>query len=553
MSSFRPGRRPDPVSRNRRRSAGLKAVRHKPALERLESRTLLATDVWTGAVNASWSNAGNWSLGQIPGTTDTVEFQNGRTMATVDTSFTIGALEIESSWGGTLSVNNSLAISGSFTMASGVLTVDAPMSIGGPASSWTAGGIDLVAGQTLTNNGTLTIDPGSGGLTISGGGTLSSAATIDQGGTGNLALSGGTTINNESGATYDFQAQGTLSAFGNGSFTNAGTFSYSGDGTLTFSTPFVNQGGTIDVASGTLSIQSTNTHWTGGATFDAAAGATLQLAPAAGGDDGIQLSGTYTGSGAGAVELTTGGLEIGSSGATFDFPQGLFQWQGGSINVDLEGTLSNIGFLTLNNSSVVTLSTEAAPGDMINTGEVDQSGAGNLTLFSGTFDNQAGGTYDLSGTGGVTGAGTFADEGTIKMTGSGTATLSVFSALNAGTIDVASGTLSIASVDSHWTGGGTLDAALGATLQLAPAAGGDNGIQLSGTYTGSGGGAVELTTGALQIGSSGATFDFPHGLFQWRGGNITLDLGGTLTNTGFLTLNNSGAPSRSLRKLPQVT
>ncbi len=173
---------------------------------------------------------------------------------------------------------------------------------------------------------------------------------------------------------------------------------------------------------------------------------------------------------------------------------------------------------------------------MINTGEVDQSGAGNLSLFSGTFDNQAGGTYDLSGTGGVTGAGTFADEGTIKMTGSGTATLSVFSALNAGTIDVASGTLSIASVDSHWTGGGTLDAALGATLQLAPAAGGDNGIQLSGTYTGSGGGAVELTTGALQIGSSGATFDFPHGLFQWRGGSINVDLGGTLTNTttGFI-------------------
>ncbi len=543
MSSSRPGRRTypvSPVSRNRRHSARSKVVRHKPDMERLEGRTLLATDVWTGAVNANWSNAGNWSLGQIPGATDTAEFQNGRAAATVDNSFTIGALEIESSWGGTLSVNNSLLVSGNLTLASGTLIVGAPMSIGGPASSWTAGGIDLVPGQTLTNNGTFTIDPGSGGLTISGGGTLSSAATIDQAGTGSLALTGGTTINNESGATYDFQAPGSLSAFGNGSFTNAGTFTYGGAGTLTISTSFVNQGGTIDVEIGTLSIKSTNVAWTGGGTLDAATGATLQLAPAAGGDNGIRLTGTYTGSGGGAVELTAGGLEIGSSGATFDFPQGLFQWQGGSINVDLGGTLSNTGFLTLNNTSAITLST-IAPGDMINTGEVDQTGAGNLSLFSGTFDNQAGATYDVSGTGGVTGAGTFSDEGTIKMTGSGTATLSVFSALNGGTIDVASGTLSIASVDSHWTGGGTLDAATGATLQLAPAAGGDNGIQLTGTYTGSGGGAVELTAGGLEIGSSGATFDFPKGMFQWQAGSITLDLGGTLTNTGFLTLNNSGA------------
>ena len=44
---------------------------------------------------------------------------------------------------------------------------------------------------------------------------------------------------------------------------------------------------------------------------------------------------------------------------------------------------------------------------MINQGEIDQTGAGNLAINGGTFDNQAGATYDISGTGGLTGSGTF--------------------------------------------------------------------------------------------------------------------------------------------------
>ena len=41
------------------------------------------------------------------------------------------------------------------------------------------------------------------------------------------------------------------------------------------------------------------------------------------------------------------------------------------------------------------------------------------------------------------------------MTGSGTATLSSFTAINGGTIDVESGTLSIPSTNCTWTGGAT--------------------------------------------------------------------------------------------------
>ena len=46
--------------------------------------------------------------------------------------------------------------------------------------------------------------------------------------------------------------------------TNSGTFTDNSPTTITITTPFVNQGGTIDAESGTLSIQSVNCNWTGG-------------------------------------------------------------------------------------------------------------------------------------------------------------------------------------------------------------------------------------------------------------------------------------------------
>ena len=53
---------------------------------------------------------------------------------------------------------------------------------------------------------------------------------------------------------------------------------------------------------------------------------------------------------------------------------------------------------------------------------------------------------------------------------------------------------------------------------------------ITGTYTGSGTGAVQLTTGTLVVGAAGATFNLPAALFQWGGGVI--DGPGTLTTSG---------------------
>ncbi len=494
---------------------------HRPKIEVLEERCLLATVNWISATSGNWDVGSNWSTGQVPGPGDDVVISvpgENPTITLNSGNQTIHSLQCTDTLeitGGSLGLVANSEIDGALTLGSGgEIVTDNVLTLTG-SDSWTGGTIsgDIVS---LTSTATLAMSDATA-TTLSA--TLNNAGGISVTGGGGLA--GGGTLN------------------------NTGSFSNNSTGTFTIGLPFQNQGGTIDVEGGMLSIQSDNCTWTGGGTLEAAAGATLQLAPAAGADNGIVLTGSYTGSGAGTIELTTGSLVAGSSGATFDFPQGLFQWQGGEIVANLGGTLTNTGFLTLDNSSSVTLNAGAAPGDFVNQGQIDQTGSGNLEITAGTLDNQVQATYDLSGTGGVTGGpgsvGIFTDEGTVKMTGTGMDTIPMPFALNGGTIDVVSGTLSIQSDNCTWTGGGTLDAAAGATLQLAPAAGADNGIVLTGTYTGSGAGTVELTTGSLVAGASGATFDFPQGLFQWQGGEIVANLGGTLTNTGFLTLDNSSS------------
>ncbi|HLQ43668.1 MAG TPA: hypothetical protein VK137_02980, partial [Planctomycetaceae bacterium] len=66
---------------------------------------------------------------------------------------------------------------------------------------------------------------------------------------------------------------------------------------------------------------------------------------------------------------------------------------------------------------------------------------------------------------------------------------------------------------------------------------------MEGNDTGSDGGTVSLASGTLFIGSAGATFNFPVGLFQWTGGILSVaDNGGhTLTNAGTITLAGSAA------------
>ena len=214
--------------RRRRRGNLRRNGFNRPAVITLERRQLLAIDYWTGiSANSggtdNWSNAGNWSLDAVPGTTDTADFTSSEShygAATVDTTYTIGALVIDSTWAGTLTVNNALAVNGNLTLASGTLTGTSTLTASGSGSQWSDGTLSA----NVTNAGTLSIATAGANLNLYG--TLTNTGTINVTGTNNIfARSTSATIDNQSGATFDFTSAGNMynQGSGAGTFNNAGT------------------------------------------------------------------------------------------------------------------------------------------------------------------------------------------------------------------------------------------------------------------------------------------------------------------------------------------
>ena len=99
--------------------------------------------------------------------------------------------------------------------------------------------------------------------------------------------------------------------------------------------PFNNLGGTVAVDNGTLVLNGGGS--SAGGTFSVAAGAVLDVT----GGSGVTWSGLMTGSGAGQVQFNGG--YINASALTVNFPDGLFQWNGGLW----EGTVTNLGVVTI--------------------------------------------------------------------------------------------------------------------------------------------------------------------------------------------------------------
>ncbi|MHB1560310.1 MAG: carboxypeptidase regulatory-like domain-containing protein, partial [Isosphaeraceae bacterium] len=445
--------------------------------------------------------------------------------------------------GGSLALASSSTISGPFTLDGGTLNLNGPngpLTLAG-STTWTSGQINN-QNQTVTNTGSITLNDtlqvnfGSG--SYSSGGTLLNQGTIFQTSAGGLSLSNGAAIDNAAGGTYDFASDSgiALGGFG-GSFANEGTVEKTaGTAATTIAVPFNNQGGTVAADSGTLSLAGGGTS-TGG-TYNAASGATIDLA------DHTQstLTGTYTGSGAGAVNVGNNALNIGQAGATFDFPPGLFQWSSGNINVATGDTLTNTGSITINDSQQVQLGSGSGyvgGGTLDNQGIIFQTGSGGLSVGEGlVIQNASGGTYKSGADAGIVPGfnnGTFTNQGTVEKTaGTGTSSIGIVFDNQGGTVAADSGTLSLAGGGTST--GGTYNASSGATFDLAD---GSNQPTLTGTYTGSGAGTVNVGSNALNIGTAGATFDFPAGLFQWSSGNINCNGGNTLTNTGSITVSDA--------------
>ncbi len=513
---------------SRRRHGGSRRGKlFTPKLFHLEQRLLLATDYWTGhsaatGGNDNWSNAGNWSTGAVPGTSDTADFTSSESQygtSVVDLSFSIGSLVIDSTWGGTLDVNNALSVSGNFTLASGTLGGTATLTASGSSSEWSAG---TLAGS-VTNAGTMTIDTSGGSLFMNG--TLTNTGTINVTGTNAIYtdVTGGT-IDNQAGGTFDFQAGAAMEPFssGTGIFNNAGTLENSissGTSAIGFT---VNDTGTIQGDSGTLELTDGGSGGSSASpgTMNAGTGATVIM--------GGTFSGAFQGSGAGAVDLS--GFTGGSGGATLDFTGSVLQWVSTSVGNYLGGSVTNSGAMTIATSNGSMFLT----GTLTNAGAVAVTGTNDIytDVTGGTIDNQAGGTFDFQAGAAMepysSGTGIFNNAGTLeRSTGSGTATIN-YTVNDTGTIQGNSGILQLVDGGSGGTSAspGTVNAGTGGTVIM--------GGTFSGAFQGSGAGAVDLS--GFTGGSGGATLDFTGSVLQWVSTSVGNYLGGSVTTSGAMTI-----------------
>jgi hypothetical protein len=407
-----------------------------------------------GAGTTSWHDAANWSPNIIPGPDHDVcidvpasavtvrHFQGNSSVRSITSQETI---ELSTS---SLTVAAPTALNNGLSFLSGTLGVNGPITLGG-ASSW-SGGMFLgsgVVGADVTNTGAMTIaaasqkklgSPPSAAVLF-----LKNAGTIIHSGTADVGLTNGI-IDNVASGLYDLQGEGSFSrssinntqAEGIAAIRNAGTFrKSSGSGIALVGTfvSFDNLQGAIEVLSGTLKLTGAGTS-TGG-TFTVAAGCLFDLNTTSG--SSISYTGTYTGSGAGSVQLNTN-LTVGSDGATFGFTGTPIQI-GNSRSHTLNGTLTNAGLMdwksgtitkpssssgSLTNNGTLTLSTGGKKlmglGSSVvleNHGTTLHTG-GSLEIEGARINNHAGKLYEFQGAADIVrfqGNHAFFNFGTVRM------------------------------------------------------------------------------------------------------------------------------------------
>ncbi len=558
----------------------------------------------TGTITGTFTNLGDLTISSTAN--NTVNASN-----TLDNSGTIeinGQLNLgnlNNQAGGTITLEGSAVISGGNSSTfNNQGTLD---KVGAGTASINVGNFNNLAAPIKVSAGTLVDN--SGGTSTGATFTVAAGAEVDltytSSWTGNYAGSGGGNVVLEpvtfanltfNGATLNFPAgmlewptgtlagnftnlgsviiPGTGSVTLNGSLTNQGTIDLAGDssinggasqllvnagllektagtGLAAINVSFNNQGATMEVDSGTLSLAGGGTD--SGGTFDVAAGATLDLT----GNSEPTLTGTYTGSGGGTVVLSGGVVFIGIGGATLNFPAGMLQWTGTLISSAL-GDLTNLGTMTLAGSSDHGF---IQGGTLYDFGSIIQAGSGNLALHATTLQVEPGASYLIEADSGIDipemGTSALINQGTIEKTGgTGTSTILIDGTIdNSGTIEAASGTLalsgSIAQVSNGTLTAGTWDATGGATLSF-PTGTNITDNEANVTIDGQGAAIAGIqglsTNGGTLAVSDGASFSAAGGLSNT--GSLTLGPGSTLTVQGNYTQSSSATLSDQIGGTP---
>jgi fibronectin-binding autotransporter adhesin len=442
-----------------------------------------ATCTWIGG-SGNWNEAAKWSCVVVPGAGDDATIAAGTVTLTEDV--TVGSLTLS---GGTLTGAGNLA-AGTINWSAGTMSGSGSTTATATVS-FTGGTAITLTGRTFNNAG---------------------AATWSRGDSGRLYLQDALAVfNNLVGATFTIQSSGDVVMSGTGTFNNAGTLTKSSpDDTTQIAVAFVNAvTGVVEVASGTLWLNNMVATTSGGG-YHVHSGATLRLS-----GQKHTLTGNIVGTGDGTIEM--------------------------SSRVDLDGTLTFPGVLSLVGNGVLTLSTEVTTAEV---GTLDLSGTGTLTgpgdLTAGTI-NLSGGTMSGSGSTTATTALSFDTSGTVALNGrtfnnagdaiwngSGYLTQtadSVFNNLEHATLTIQTSGSSFVIGTGEFNNAGTLTKS---SL--------DNSVQISDVFVNAGTGVIEVESGTLVI-SNGANAAASSGGYNILSGaklrltgnahNLTGDIAGT--------------------------
>ncbi|MBI2206185.1 MAG: hypothetical protein HYU41_20320 [Candidatus Rokubacteria bacterium] len=465
---------------------------------------------------------------------------------------------------------NNYVTADNFKLSGGTLSGTAHVS--GSGFTWTGG--TMSGGGTLTSTGTFTIDGATvksiSGYTLANTGSMtwtSGASNIATGGSGGTLV----VLDNRAGGLFLVQNDASFTGDGGSAetFKNAGTVrKTTASGTTTFNSgvTFDNAGGTLDVQTGSLTVAGSFNHTVNSAitagTVNAggggsssgslalSAGTTLNLT---GGTHSLAGGTTITGAGlyrvsggTASVSGTVAGqtLEIASgtlSGSGALYVTGSMTWSGGNMSTTSGTTVILAGkSLTISGGDAKGLGRQITnAGTTTWTGGAINANSSSGTLF--VVDNLRGGVFDIQTDGTISGDGgsaeTVRNAGTLKKSaGAGTTTIGsgvTFTNQASGGVDIQTGRLAIG-------GGGTSNGgfmvASGTSVDFTAGYTLDNGTVISGA------GAARLVSSPTLTISGDVRADnveLPTGATLT--GTGTLRIGGTLTWTGGIQGNTSGA------------
>lgn len=477
--------------------------------------------IWTGGgSDINWNTAENWSSNVVPTSMDDVEIPAGFTV-TITGVANCESLELKGS--AILNIDGGSLFSSQPSFFESGTTIN-----------WADGSINV---SLLVNEGTINLTS-STDKSFGPSSLVNNNGRINMIGEGNLFLGANVVINNEVNGTINMESDGNIET-GSGVLNNEGLIRRGvsmGEAELG-PIQLNNNGGIIQVDSGTLSIVgSGDKNFTGG-TYVVSAGTIMNW------DSEITVSEFLMGTIEGDLNWNLI-VEVPVS-ATFDFDgSGSFNWTGGTL--DGGGVLTNES--TINLIGVSKSITEGTTLNNSGTLNLGGTASSDLSLFgSSALNNLSVGILNIQADG-ITiqgGSGVINNSGLIRRTTtSGESGLSFVDLNNTGgTIQVESGTLALTQGNSKSFTGGTINIASGTELNI------DSPTPLSGTIDGLVDG--DLIWEALISVTTSATLNFT------GNGNInstqnTINGGGTLNNMsnfnitgttsimGATTLNNTG-------------